>query len=106
MLLKTRDDNKHFRQSGKDIDYGKPTMSRTSIEDAWEDDEDGFHSDDDNSEFDSDEEDTDAEEPTIPCPYCRRQIHEDAQRCPYCENYISADDAPVADRKPLWFVAA
>jgi hypothetical protein len=59
---------------------------------------------DDDAEFDDDddvdEEDTD--EPTVACPYCRRQIHEDAQRCPYCERYISAEDAPRL--KPWWLV--
>ncbi len=51
-------------------------------EDAWDDDED---------------------EPRVPCPYCHREIHEDAQRCPYCEHYISAEDAPAA-RKPWWVI--
>ena len=50
---------------------------------------------------DEDEDEDDAE--TIPCPYCRRQIHEDAVRCPYCEKYISAEDAPPGAR-PLWFI--
>jgi hypothetical protein len=35
---------------------------------------------------------------TVPCPYCRREILEDAERCPYCENYISAEDAPPQQR--------
>ena len=43
---------------------------------------------------------------TVPCPYCRREIHEDSQRCPHCGNYISAVraalgilvDLPVAVR--------
>ena len=48
---------------------------------------------DDDYEYDVDEDD---EEPTVSCPYCRRQIHEDAQRCPYCEQYISAEDAPAS----------
>jgi hypothetical protein len=43
------------------------------------------------------------DEPTIPCPYCKRPIHEDAQRCPYCENYISEEDAPPS-RKPWWIL--
>jgi hypothetical protein len=43
-------------------------------------------------------------EPTIPCPYCRREIHEDSQRCPYCESYISQEDAPPS-RKPWWLIA-
>ena len=59
----------------------------------------------DEDEFDKDEGhfDEDDDEPTVPCPYCRREIHEDAQRCPYCEQYISAEDAP-AGRKPWWIV--
>jgi hypothetical protein len=40
---------------------------------------------------------------TVPCPYCRKEIHEEAERCPYCENYISAEDAAPA-RKPWWIV--
>ena len=37
-------------------------------------------------------------EPTIPCPHCRRQIHEESQRCPYCQNCISEEDTVQ------WFV--
>ncbi len=49
------------------------------------------------------EEDMDEEELTIPCPYCRREIHEDSIRCPYCENYISEQDTLPA-RKPWWII--
>ena len=45
----------------------------------------------------------DDDEPTVPCPYCKREIHEGAQQCPHCEQYISAEDAPPA-RKPWWIV--
>ena len=45
----------------------------------------------------------DDESETVPCPYCKRQIHEDAERCPYCEQYISAEDAPPG-RKPWWII--
>ena len=42
---------------------------------------------------------------TIPCPFCRREIHEDTPRCPYCENYISAEDrAALPSAKPWWIV--
>lgn len=55
-----------------------------------------------------DEEDEDAEEdddePTVPCLYCKRQIHEDSERCPYCEQYISTEDAPRG-QKPWWIMA-
>ena len=59
--------------------------------DDWEDDEEDFDAEDDH------------EEPTVACPYCKRQIHEDAQRCPYCEHYISEEDAP-SSRKPWWII--
>jgi hypothetical protein len=49
------------------------------------------------SDYDEDD------EPTVPCPYCRREVLEDSPRCPYCENYISEEDAPAA-RKPWWVV--
>jgi hypothetical protein len=62
----------------------------------WDEDE----SDEAANEFD---EPDGADEPTVPCPYCERQIHEDAQRCPYCDQYISAEDAPPP-RKAWWII--
>ena len=62
---------------------------RVALEDDWDDDEEDWDDDD--------------EADTIPCPYCQRQIHEDAERCPYCEHYISDEDAPPP-RKPWWIV--
>jgi hypothetical protein len=59
-------------------------------------DEESWNEDEYYEEFE-----TDDEESTMPCPYCKRQIHEDSVRCPYCENYISEEDAPPA-RKPWW----
>ena len=64
----------------------------------WETDDD-FEGD----EFDGDESDELDDEPTIPCPHCGAEIHEEAQRCPHCERYISEEDAPAA-RKPWWVV--
>lgn len=52
-----------------------------------------------------DDYDDDEEEATVPCPYCKKQIHEDAQRCPHCENYISEEDAPLA-AKPWWIIVS
>jgi predicted nucleic acid-binding Zn ribbon protein len=46
----------------------------------------------------------DDDEPTIPCPYCGEEIHEDSQRCPRCGDYLSEEDRPPA-RKPWWIVA-
>jgi hypothetical protein len=66
-------------------------------EDRWEDDPGMVYDPED-----LDGPDEDDEEPTIPCPYCRREIHEDSQRCPYCERYVSQEDAP--SRKPWWII--
>jgi hypothetical protein len=50
-----------------------------------------------------DDDGRDEEAATIPCPYCRRPIHEDTPRCPYCGNYVSEEDSPP-QRKPWWIV--
>ena len=66
-------------------------------DDAWDDElgpDDGFE----DANW-SDEDD----ELTEPCPYCGREIHEEALRCPYCENYLSAEDTPPP-QKPWWLV--
>lgn len=61
-------------------------------EDDWEDD--------DVEDWDEDSEDT-----TYPCPYCKADVYEDAERCPNCGKYLSDEDAPPASR-PWWFVIA
>lgn len=73
-------------------------MPRRLHEDEdWDDDPE----DDRGDEYD--ELDDDDGEPTIPCPYCKRAIHEDAQRCPYCEQYVSDEDA-TPTRKAWWII--
>ena len=73
-------------------------MATRNSDDAYEDD----MVDDDI--FDDDlVNDEDMDEATIACPYCRQEIHEDAQRCPYCEQYISREDV-AAERKPWWVI--
>ena len=62
-------------------------------DERWEDN--GYEPDD----AESDQED----EPTIPCPGCRREIHEESQRCPYCGQYILEEDVS-AGRKPWWII--
>ena len=69
---------------------------RTDYEDDWADE---YEPDGDGEYVPEDEDD----EPTVPCPYCRKQILEDTPRCPYCENYISEEDARPA-RKPWWIL--
>lgn len=67
------------------------TAYRDEDRDDWEQDD-----------WDEEGDDSD-EEPTVPCPYCRREILEDTPRCPYCERYVSAEDH-AGPRKPAWVV--
>jgi hypothetical protein len=65
--------------------------------------------DDGDQDWDDDEPDIDDDsddEPTVPCPYCSREIFEDSPSCPHCHRYISAEDH-AGPRRPLWvFVTA
>ena len=45
----------------------------------------------------------DDEPVSVPCPYCREPLPEDAQYCSRCENYLSTEDAPPSP-KPTWIV--
>jgi hypothetical protein len=40
---------------------------------------------------------------TMPCPHCRAEIIEDAERCPRCGNYLSREDAPTK-RSHAWII--
>jgi hypothetical protein len=40
----------------------------------------------------------------VPCPYCKREIHDDAVQCPYCGCYLSREDAPPG--RPWWWIVA
>jgi hypothetical protein len=71
----------------------------TPYRDQSEDEEDEWDAEDD-----ADIGDDSDDEPTVPCPYCRREILEDSPRCPYCERYISAEDH-AGPKKPLWIIA-
>lgn len=42
--------------------------------------------------------------PTVPCPYCRKEIAEDVAACPYCGRYISAEDSPRKPRSSFWVI--
>lgn len=68
--------------------------------DEWDDDLDDREFPD--PDEDDDEDDSNA---TIPCPYCRRPIYEDAVRCPYCEQYLSKEETFMHHlRKPIWII--
>ena len=82
--------------------FAHPSMPRTVQDQFDEDDEEHDVSPDPQGPdpFDLDDRD-DAE--TIPCPYCRKPVYEQAEMCPYCGSYISFEDAPR--RYPWWLWA-
>ena len=78
-------------------------MPRRNVHDDDWDDESGGDFEADDGYGDDEYAPDDDESETVPCPYCREEIHEDAVRCPSCGNYISAEDAPPG-RKPWWLI--
>lgn len=68
-----------------------------------DDDDEAWDDDDFSGTYDGYDSEEDEDEPTVPCPYCRREIHEEANQCPYCERYISREDAPRR-QKPWWIL--
>jgi uncharacterized paraquat-inducible protein A len=64
--------------------------------------DDDFEEDvDDGSDAGDSAVDDDDNEPTIPCPFCKAEIWEDAPRCPRCGNELGGADMP-AQRRPWW----
>ena len=70
---------------------------------AYRDHDDDEDEDEDCADDQEDHGDDSDVEPTVPCPYCRRDILEDSPRCPYCERYISDEDH-AGPKKPLWVI--
>ena len=65
----------------------------------WDEDEP-----DEDFEDDFDDVEDEEDEPTVPCPYCKRQIHEDAHAAPIASGTFPRKTAP-APRKPWWLWA-
>ncbi len=70
-----------------------------AVDEDDRDDEDDDSVDEDPLASDQDREDDG--EPSIPCPFCKKPIHEDADVCPRCGNFVGGDDAP-RPRVPLF----
>lgn len=73
----------------------------TNWHDDDDDDQDALYDPDEADQDDSDEEDP-AE--TLPCPRCKKDVYEDADRCPYCGFFITP--AAVSSGKTWWFIIA
>jgi hypothetical protein len=73
-----------------------------------QDDDDGGDWDADDSDAVNDHEGPDPADTNpgdtgaiVPCPFCRRAVHEDADLCPGCGNFIGGSDDP-SPRWPWW----
>ena len=81
-----------------------PRVAQDQFDDD-EDPEDGgpdLPDRDDPDPADQDDEGDDEPE-TVPCPYCRRPVYEQAEICPHCKSFISREDAP---RHVPWWIWA
>ena len=74
-------------------------MTRNSYEDDEEEESDDPE---DPDESDMDDDDGEDGPSLVPCPYCGREISEDAEQCPRCGRYLSEEDS--ARSKPPWVV--
>lgn len=71
---------------------------RAGSDDEWE----GLAEDDADADDPETDGDDDPEDPaTVPCPFCREEILEDAPRCPHCERYLSDEDH-ARSQMPRW----
>jgi hypothetical protein len=68
-------------------------------DDDWDDDSNAF----DNADNEWDGDDDSGDEPTVPCPFCGRELLEDSPWCPTCDRYITEEELRRADR-PVWVI--
>ncbi len=74
----------------------------THREDQFEEDDEADVGDrEDPDESDTDDDD---EPELIDCPYCGKEIYEQAEVCPHCGSYISSEDPERPVRRPRWLV--
>jgi DNA-directed RNA polymerase subunit RPC12/RpoP len=99
-------DNRHGIFEPPTTDHQPPATrgetvmgSRTTYDDEWEDEDDDWSPDEEESDGPDDED----ELPTIPCPYCGKEVLEESIRCPYCGEYRSEEDSP-SEPKPTWVI--
>ncbi len=73
-----------------------------AVDESDRDDDDSV--DEDPLEADQDSSNADDVEPTLPCPFCKKPIHEDADVCPRCGNFVGGYDAPRPRVPPLVWI--
>jgi hypothetical protein len=63
---------------------------------------DGDESDLDDAEYPDQEWEGNGDAALVPCPHCRREIYEEAERCPSCGFYITREEGGGG---PPWWLA-
>ena len=71
----------------------------------FKDEDDGEHDADATGVHDPDDSDFNDEPAEVECPYCKREIPEEAERCPRCGSYILREDQNRGGRKWWWVIA-
>ena len=79
-------------------------MTRDLDEDERDDDGDDGSVDEDPLESDQDAADARDLGESVPCPFCRKLIHEDADVCPRCGNFVGGADAPRPRVPPMVWI--
>ena len=81
-----------------------PRTAQDQFDDDDEDDADDAALSDRDDPDPSDQDDGDGDEygETVPCPYCGKAVHEQAEVCSHCRNFISREDAPHGRRLKWW----
>jgi len=82
---------------------GHRTRHDEDDDEADEDDEGGSSGLRDSEGPDASDVDDGDDDETVPCPYCRKPVYEQAELCPHCGSFISSEDAPR--RHPWWIWA-
>lgn len=77
-----------------------PSGDKTEWNDSWDVDPDD---DRDDPQADDISDDDDDLTPTVPCPNCRREIPDFADRCPYCGDWV-VQSAGVPRRAKWWVI--
>jgi predicted nucleic acid-binding Zn ribbon protein len=71
-------------------------------EDDRDDGEEDDSLDEDPLESDQDPDDALDVEDSVPCPFCKKPIHEHADVCPKCGNFVGSADAPRRVPVLIW----
>lgn len=73
-----------------------------AVDEGDRDDDDDDSVDEDPLASDQDPDEAGDAKDSIPCPFCKRPIHEDADVCPLCGNFVGGVDVPRRVPRFVW----